>query len=329
MIPLETRSTFKDRLRGRSLSVPDGDGRLIRIKSTTLKRGTAISSSHRTLFNVSDYGTGDLAFAEVGIRIDEQDRRGRILRHRDVSVDPFATASTGFVIEQLGLHGNNPEGTIIFSNTAPRGDKKTGEVIWEGEDEKTDHRFVFGVLENGVPVLAVNTGHNLSFVKNHFSGLWVVNVPNNGTQFRSRDNYPKAFDILEGRRGRSLIGEEIDPKTIEDPPVLKIFPDGRLSLPVAYKDGYGNLKTAVRKNDFPPELTGVRSFEIETEGVTFPVVNSLSGELVKEGDLFITTGSSGPKDDPYLEVNQMFGSAAHKLGVEKVTDHTQIVFQAA
>src|SRR3989344_265925 len=142
---------------------------------------------------IADYGGGhttDHAFGEVKnhfLRFDK-DRKIRFVTEHPVYA--FSTIETGFWIAQEGLHSEHKD-LVIFSNPAPRGDIK-----WHGENRQS---FVAGILDNGIPVFAVNAGYNLSFVKGRLKGLWEVKVPNIGTQFRSRDYYPEAtMAILYG-----------------------------------------------------------------------------------------------------------------------------------
>ena len=67
---------------------------------------------------VADYGTGDLAFAEVvqRIKLHLPDAESVL-----VPVPPFCTVAAGFCIAQLGLHPA-PPGTLIYHNVAPRED---------------------------------------------------------------------------------------------------------------------------------------------------------------------------------------------------------------
>ena len=185
--------SIRERIAGRSLRVPDGEGSTFVMGVNTLKRRPGL----RTYIDlIADYGTGDLAFAEVTDRVHTIDPRGMIRSIDTVSVSPFSTVSTGFVVGQLALYGQNTRRKIIFSNTAPRGGEHLGNITWEGED---DQPFVFGILGNGVPVFAVHAGYNLSFVKDELIGLWRVNVANDGSQFRSRDYYPHSYHLYRQR----------------------------------------------------------------------------------------------------------------------------------
>ena len=101
---------------------------------------------------VADYGTGDLAFAEVVQRI--------TLHLPDaepvlVSVPPFCTVAAGFCIAQLGLH-TAPPGTLIYHNVAPREEDQAARTEHAGE------RLASARLPTGVRVIGVNSGYTLS-----------------------------------------------------------------------------------------------------------------------------------------------------------------------
>jgi hypothetical protein len=59
---------------------------------------------------VTDYGQGDLAFAEVVQRIK--------LHLPDAEPVPVATLAAGFCVAQLGLNPT-PTGTVVYHNVTP------------------------------------------------------------------------------------------------------------------------------------------------------------------------------------------------------------------
>src|SRR5918912_1527219 len=68
---------------------------------------------------VADYGTGDLAFAEV------RQRFALLLPDADVAaipVPPFDTVSAGFCVAQLAF-GEGPADRVVYANVAPRQDE--------------------------------------------------------------------------------------------------------------------------------------------------------------------------------------------------------------
>ena len=152
----------------------------------TYRESSKIKQNSLHVEVIADYGGGhstDHAFSEVRNHFLRFDKNILIRTISEHPVYAFSTIETGFWIAQEGLHSEHSE-LVIFSNTAPRGDIK-----WHGEERQS---FVCGILDNDIPIFAVNAGYNLSFVKDRLRGLWEVICPNEGTQFRSRDYYPEA-----------------------------------------------------------------------------------------------------------------------------------------
>lgn len=261
---------------------------------------------------IADYGgdhSTDHAFAEVRnhfLRFDKENKLRGISEH---PVFAFSTIETGFWIAQMGLHSEHQD-LVIFSNTAPRGD-----IIWKGDNKQY---FVCGLLDNGIPIFAVNAGYNLSFVKNRLKGLWIVECPNEGTQFRSRDYYPKAtLDILYG--DRSVLGREIDLDSIPDEPEYR----------VASVDGYGNLKTTIKKSQLPEKILNSTILRVIINKKPYFVFNTLTGLHGRIGDLCLVQGSSGGKKGNYLEIVKLMGKAAEKFYIEGAKDDMEPIILEA
>jgi len=176
---------------------------------------------------IADYGVGDAAFAEVVQKLTNLDRSIRVYA---TSIPAFSTLASGFWIAQFSLVNPFP-GLIVYSNTAPR------ITLTEKEYKTLGGRLAYTRLTNGTAVIAVNVGFCFSFIKEHVAKLHLVNVPNVGSQFRSRDYYPDAVVAL-AQGDAKFIGAEIPKNTIPDIPQNRI----------AYIDGYGNLKTTVRRS---------------------------------------------------------------------------------
>lgn len=243
---------------------------------------------------IADYGGGhttDHAFGEVKNHFLRFDKEKKIRFVTEHPVYAFSTLETGFWISQEGLHSEHKD-LIIFSNTAPRGD-----IAWKGENRQI---FVCGILDNGIPIFAVNAGYNLSFVKNRLKGLWEVKVPNIGTQFRSRDYYPEAtMALLSGDVKR--IGREIDIRQIPEVPDFMI----------ASIDGYGNLKTTIKKSHLSQLATASLILRVTINNISHFVLNTVTfAAKGKIGDLCLVTGSSGGKRTNYLEFVSLQGNAA-------------------
>ena len=77
---------------------------------------------------IADYsektGMDDLAFSEVDRRLAEEfDLRGLVFPMvKNLSVNPFNTIETGFVVAQLAQNSRLGRQHIVYHNTAPRKD---------------------------------------------------------------------------------------------------------------------------------------------------------------------------------------------------------------
>src|SRR3989344_2095042 len=264
------------------------------------------------LYIIADYGIGDPAFTEVKARFRAENRRnGDIISSiYDVSVAPFSTISTGFWIRQLGLEDGYP-GAVIFSNTAPRGN--TDEITWEGDEKQ---RLLYGVLRNGVQVFAVSAGYNWSFIRDELVAFHDLDIPNIGSQFRSRDIYaPAAIRFLAG--DRSFLGEEIDPNKIPEVP----------SGLIAHVDGYGNVKTTY----IGEHLDGLNEhpfLEAVVGGVKHTLFNHLAGNPAPVGRIGLLEGSSGGAGNRFLELVLRGGSAYKTFDCPLISDSRQVEFHS-
>lgn len=254
---------------------------------------------------IADYGgahSTDHAFDEVRNHFYRFDRERKIRSITEHPVYAFSTIETGFWIAQEGLHSEHRD-LVIFSNTAPRGD-----IVWHGEDEQG---FVCGMLDNGIPIFAVNEGYNLSFVKDRLRGLWKVIVPNVGTQFRSRDYYPEAtMAILAGDLKR--IGKVINISHIPD------IPD----FVVASVDGYGNLKTTIRRSQLKESVANSPVIRVIINRKSHLALNTLvPGVIGKTGDLCLVIGSSGGRNRNLLEIVSLQERACDYFNIEGPDDN--------
>lgn len=237
---------------------------------------------------ISDYGIGDPAFTEVILQL-----RGFLPNAYIIpqSTPAFSTLNTGFWIYQISMT-QNLRNTYIFSNTAPRKNDKSAQKNNGGE------KLMYAKLENGFEIIAVNAGYVFSFVKPYIKKFHFVNVKNEGSQFRSRDFYPKAVAQIINK-GKTSIGTKADLKSIPDVPKNTI----------ASIDGYGNIKTTTRLSEvnfasgqeITIEINRQKHLATYTNGV-FNIIN---------GQLAFAPGSSGHKDK-FMEIF-VRGGNAYKL----------------
>ena len=235
---------------------------------------------------VADYSPGDLAFAEMVSALLKQ-----LPVHYDVwgtSVASFDTIALGFEVAQLGLQDESlrPVNTLIYANCAPRGDRDEARKSNEGEG------ILYGVLKNGVPILVVNSGCSLSFVREDLKELWSTNVDRGGSQFRSRDIFPPLVGkVVRGEL--DFLVSKLDPTSVI-PPVPKGV--------IGYIDSFGNIKTTYRAGDPEIEkLKGGSTIRVTIHGVTRPAIVAAGNFNVKDGETAFGPGSSG-RDRRYIEL---------------------------
>jgi hypothetical protein len=246
---------------------------------------------------VADFGTGDLAFAEVAQRFAAHLPQARVW---PTAVPPFATLTAGFLVAQLAL-GEGPADRAVFHNVAPRRDD---DAVREGN---AGERLVHARLPSGVQAVGVLAGHAVSFLAEAGAELRWVEVAAAGSQFRSRDLFPAAA-------ARALAGEGLGgPVPAERVPPV---PHGRL----AYVDGFGNLKTTVDAAHAPPAGAEV---EVTVGGVTRRALRAGGTFAVPHGRLTFAPGSSGwplpgGRERRWMELFLRGGSAHDAFGRPEV-----------
>jgi len=219
---------------------------------------------------IADYGQGDLAFAEVVQRIKTSLPDAEPVL---TPVPPFATLAAGFCIAQLGLN-EAPAGTLIYHNVAPRQDNDEARAGNAGE------RLAFARLPTGVRVIGVNASYSYAFVREVAEEIRWAAVAAEGSQFRSRDLFPQAAAAIALGQPNAL-ADPIDRQDIPSVPEQRI----------AYIDGYGNLKTTMKRGE-RKERTG-SSIRVRIGSVEQEAVMSDGSFDVKSGQLAFAPGSSG------------------------------------
>ncbi len=245
---------------------------------------------HPTIIIISDYGTGDPAFTEVALKLWQLLPNARILPQ---STPPFSTVNTGFWIYQLATTPAIKH-TYVYSNTAPR--KENTGIQKNNGGEK----LMYAKLKNGFELIAVNAGYCFAFVKPEIKEFCLVNISNEGSQFRSRDIYPEAVAKIV-RGDTSFRGEPVDPATLPDYPKDVI----------ASIDGYGNIKTTTRRSEV--NFTSGQKITITLNGKTEKAVFTDGTFHVADGTLAFAPGSSG-HNDRFMEIFFRGGSAKKLFG---------------
>lgn len=247
---------------------------------------------------ICDYAPGDLAWSEVYSAMTA--RLPADVSMHFTAVGSFDTIATGFAVAQLSLTDRQlrPENMVVFANCAPRRDRK------EARDNNAGEGLLYGLLKNGVKVLAVNSGFSLSFVREQIAELWMVDVEDEGSQFRSRDFFPRAL-------GRLVADDkEFKTKLLNPMDVIRDYPEEV----IAYIDSFGNLKTTIRAGDHTIEGLSPGSRIKVRIGTVLRTATVATGSFnVMEGDLAFAPGSSG-HDRRFWEFFQRGGSAAAEFG---------------
>jgi len=261
---------------------------------------------------IADYGKGDPAFGEVYQRIINLIPDANI---KDVSVEPLSTTQTGFWAYQFALNqdeimehcvgGKSLRPTYIFMNTAPRKDNKGPRKDNEGE------RLVLAELTNGVKVVGALSGESFSFIKPMIKKLSSIEVPATGSQFRSRDAFPNALkDVV---LGAAHFQKELK---IDSIPQLK------KGYRIAHVDGFGNVKLTVRKSQCEFRIGDTVTVSVEHRSLRMRYAEGIFS--INEGELSLAPGSSGPKDDRFLEISKRAGNAWEELGRPRVESELSV-----
>lgn len=257
--------------------------------------------SHTDPFIVSvitDYGPlSDMAFAEVTQSIYDR-MKGLPARLSEYSVPAFDTVQTGFMLAQTAINSKLGERHLFFVNTAPRHDdaKPRGDAAGEG--------LVYLRLFNGVRIVAVNSGHSLSLVKDAAVEARIVSVENAGSQFRSRDFYPRILGEVAHGDDRNLTKKK--PKIPDMPEDI-----------VGFVDGYGNLKCTIDPKKLEKHMG--KFMAVEINGHRHFVKAGRSIFDVPDGYLCFAKGSSGwtlpgGKKRAFAEIVRRSGNAFKDFG---------------
>jgi hypothetical protein len=246
---------------------------------------------------ICDYAPGDLAWAEVISALYAHLPEGS--HCFPTSAHSFSTIETGFILGQLALAPQNlrKQKTIVFANAAPRKDRR------DARDDNEGEGLVYALLNNGMPVLVVNSGFSLSFVKDEIRELWTTKADRAGSQFRSRDYFPQIVGML-ANGDLSFREEALAKDTIAQAPQNVI----------AYVDSFGNIKTTIRMQDaLVTDLKPGSRLRIIIGSHTKTATLATGSFNVQEGDLAFAPGSSG-QTNRFMELFARGGNAWKSFG---------------
>ena len=242
-----------------------------------------MSDQPTLLHVVCDYQAGGLEFGEIVNMLQFNLSNPHKVRIHPTEVPPLDTMAVGFVTAQHAFAPHKGR-MFIYGNAAPRRgtDKAAKNNIDEG--------IKYARLDNGVEMVNVYSEFAFGFVKEHIVEFRDILCPAEGSQFRSRDFFPeRVCRLLDG--DKSVLGKELDVNDIPEIPHNM----------VAWTDGFGNIKTTMRKSDFKKMGLKVgQKVQLILNGVSMLGVVAEGGFTVDRGVLAINAGSSG-YDDPFIE----------------------------
>jgi hypothetical protein len=233
---------------------------------------------------ICDYAPNGMEFGEISNRLHLHLDNPHGVRIHPTSVPSLDTMGVGFVTAQYAFAPHDGK-VVIYGNAAPRREKSAA------AKNNIDHGIKYARLDNGVEIINVYSEYAFGFVKDHIVEFRDIDCPNEGSQFRSRDFFPeRVARLING--DKSVLTKELDVKDIPDVSHNR----------VAWTDGFGNIKTTMRRSDLDKQgLTVGQNVQVILNGVSMMGVIAEGGFTVPRGVLAVNAGSSG-YDDPFIEL---------------------------
>lgn len=242
----------------------------------------------KKLIVVADWVADSLTSQEVKIGVE-----GRLSNNKTPNIFFVAsypsTVNTSYIISQLveiEERYGKPSNAVLFQNTDTRLQTKKGVRKSKGAE------FIVIRLKSGMLLCGPNAGYDFSMIKDKIDTIYHLKNHDKGSQFRSRDLYSKVCaHLMEGSED-DLAGDKVN---------ISVIPDLEGTY-IGHIDNYGNIKTtitlsqALKKFKFGDMVT----IKINTITKSVKFVDNLFGGT--PGELVFYPGSSGKKDDPFMEV---------------------------
>jgi hypothetical protein len=233
---------------------------------------------------VCDYEPNGLEFGEISVQLHRHLDNPHGVRIHPTSVPSLDTMAIGFVTAQYAFAPHEGQ-MFIYGNAAPRRQSS------KAAKNNMDHGIKYARLDNGVEIINVNSEYAFGFVKEHIVEFRDIDCPEGGSQFRSRDFFPERVARLVNG-DRSILTTELK---VEDIPEI---PNNE----VAWTDGFGNIKTTMRKSDLDKAGLEIgQKVQVILNGVSMLGVIAKGGFSVDRGVLAVNAGSSG-YGDPFIEL---------------------------
>lgn len=201
-----------------------------------------------------------------------------------------STIHTSFLVNQAVLteeRFGRPLSTIVFQNTDPR------IQTTEGVDKAKGAEFIVVRLKSGLYVYGPNSGYVYSLIKSEIDEVFIYKNLDKGSQFRSRDLYSRVSAHLM---------DEMENEMDLDETHINIIPELSGHY-IGHIDNYGNIKTTMKIQELKGRYEFGDEIKIKINNIEKKAkfVSNLFGGVL--GQLVIYPGSSGDKNNPYLEIS--------------------------
>jgi len=243
----------------------------------------------KKLIVVSDWVDDSLTCAEFSTAV--MGFLGEILGTRiDFIASTPSTIHTAFLINQLvevEERFGRPLETVIFQNTDPRIQSNLPLKAAQGA------KFLVVRLKSGIHLCGPNAGYDFSMIKDRIDEVFIYEGFDKGSQFRSRDLYSRVCAHL-----MEAMEDELDLSEVG----VDIIPDLR-GFYIGHIDNFGNIKTTITEEDLKGKVEYEEFLKVKIGKITKKAkyVDNLFGGV--PGELVIYPGSSGKKDNPFLEIS--------------------------
>lgn len=232
---------------------------------------------------ICDYRIGGMEFGEITNLLQYNLATPHGVRIHPTEVPSLDTMAIGFVTAQYA-YAPHMGRMVIYGNAAPRRDTSKAKM------DNQDQGIKYARLKNGVEIINVNSEYAFGFVKKDIVEFRNIDCPDSGSQFRSRDFFPERVAKIVNT-DHSILTDKLD---------VKLIPDIPNNL-VAWTDGFGNIKTTMRKSDLVAlGFEAGQSIQVILNGVSMVGIVATGGFSVDRGVLAVNAGSSG-YDDPFVE----------------------------
>ncbi|HLC94765.1 MAG TPA: SAM hydroxide adenosyltransferase [Patescibacteria group bacterium] len=261
----------------------------------------------KKLIIISDWASDTLTCQEIQSVV-EGFVKGENTPHITFVSSLPSTFHTGFLLSQVvetEERYGRPANTIIFQNTDLRTHTEDKLEAAEGAE------FVVIKLVSGIYLCGPNAGYDFSFIKRKIDEMYLYKGFAVGGQFRSRDLYARVCaHLIEGME------QEFDLEGVH----VNSIPEVR-GFHVAHIDNYGNIKTTITMEDFKGNYEYGGYVPVSINGFVHKAryVKTIFSEVA--GTLVVAKGSSGHKDNPYLELSVRMKENGHQKSAASLFHH--------